>query len=125
MIDRGSFVDHFTGTAQTLSKCLATCIPLLLQSAPQSAARLEIFRTQTLVAVAPEDKKEQADRKEIEDIMDEAIGLGGVESLVVGDLPTMNSRAGLYIYLNSLVGQLHLKSCIKTNNYLVGRNAID
>ncbi|RDW73519.1 Med5-domain-containing protein [Coleophoma cylindrospora] len=91
------------GISQTLSKCLATCIPLLLQTAPQSAARLEIFRTQTLVAVAPVDKKEQADRKEIEDIMDEAIGLGGMESLVVGDLPTMNSRPGLYIYLNSLL----------------------
>jgi mediator of RNA polymerase II transcription subunit 5 len=27
----------------------------------------------------------------------------GIDSIVVVELPTMNSRAGLYIYLNSLV----------------------
>lgn len=91
------------GTSKELSKSLANFIPLLLQAAPQSAARLEIFRTQTLLTIEPVDKKEQADRKELEEILDETIGMG-MESLVVGDLPVMNSRAGLYIYLNALVG---------------------
>ena len=77
-------------------------MPLLLQSSPQNAARLEVFRTQTLLTIEPVDKKEQAVETEINEILDSTIGIG-IDSIVVADLPTMNSRAGLYIYLNSLV----------------------
>jgi mediator of RNA polymerase II transcription subunit 5 len=85
-----------------LKDTLANFIPLLLQSSPQSAARLELFRTQTILAIEPVDKKERAADKEIEDILEEGMALG-VESMVVADMPAMNSRAGLYVYFNSLV----------------------
>jgi mediator of RNA polymerase II transcription subunit 5 len=90
------------GMGKTLSKTLESFAPLLLHTSPQSAARLELFRTQTLVAVEPVDKKDVSANKEIDELLDEGIELG-IDSIVVVELPTMNSRAGLYIYLNSLV----------------------
>ena len=92
------------GTAKELSKVLANFVPLFMQSSPQNAARLEVFRTQTLVAIEPVEKKEKeaVAGKEIDDILDEGMGLG-IESIVVQDMPPLNSRAGLYIYINSLV----------------------
>ena len=90
------------GTGKHLSKALASFVPLLLQSSPQSAARLELFRTQTMVEIEPVDKKEIEANKEIDAILDGGMGLG-IDSVVVADLPTLNSRANLYIYLNSLV----------------------
>lgn len=92
------------GTGKELSKTLGNLIAILLQSNSQSlsAARLEVFRTQTLVTIEPVDKKELSANKEIDDILDGGIGLG-IDSVVVEDLPTLNSRAGLYIYLNALV----------------------
>ena len=98
------------GTGKQLSKTLADFVPLLLQSSPQSAARLELFRTQTMVEIEPLDKKEIAASKEIDAILDEGIGLG-IDSVVVADLPTMNSRAGLYVYLNSLVSAFRCCPC--------------
>jgi mediator of RNA polymerase II transcription subunit 5 len=89
-------------TRKELKDTLTNFVPLLLQSSPQGAARLEVFRTQTLLAIEPVDKKERAADKEIEDILEEGMALG-VESMVVADMPNMNSRAGLYVYLNSLV----------------------
>jgi mediator of RNA polymerase II transcription subunit 5 len=92
------------GTGEQLSKALANFVPLLVQSSPQSAARLELFRTQTMVDIEPVDKKEIDANKEIDAILDEGMGLG-IDSVVVADLPTLNSRAGLYVYLNSLVSE--------------------
>lgn len=77
-------------------------VPLLLQSSPQNAQRLDVFRTQTLPTILPVDKKQRAANAEINDILDSAIGMG-IDSIVVPELPVVNSRAGLYIYLNSLV----------------------
>jgi mediator of RNA polymerase II transcription subunit 5 len=105
-----------------LSKTLAS-FELLLHNSPLSATRIEVFRTQTLVQIEPVDKKERAADKEIEDILDEATGL---ESMVVVDLPVMNSRAGLYVYLNSLVSPLCcLTSTSLTEEKLVARLLID
>jgi mediator of RNA polymerase II transcription subunit 5 len=89
-----------------LAKALAGLVPLLVQSSAQTAGRLELFRTQTLAAMEPVGKKNEAG-KEIDDILEEGMGLG-VDSMVVPDLPTMNSRAGLYIYLNALVRRPHI-----------------
>lgn len=89
-----------------LSKALASFVPLLLQKSAQTAARLEIFRTETLVTIEPVDKKAMAADKAIEDILDESIGLApGLDNMVVEEVPIVNSRAGLYVYLNSLVGR--------------------
>ncbi|KAE8446984.1 hypothetical protein EG329_011466 [Mollisiaceae sp. DMI_Dod_QoI] len=91
-------------TRKELSKTLASFVPLLLQNSAQAAARLEVFRTETLVAIEPMDKKEMAADKAIEDILDESIGIAqGVDNMVVEEVPIVNSRAGLYIYLNSLL----------------------
>lgn len=99
------------GIGKEFSKALAGFVPLLMQSSTQndqSAARLELFRTQTLVTILPVDKKEQAATSaEIDEIIDSTLGL---DSVPVVDLPTMNSRAGLYIWLNSLVRNFHYDS---------------
>jgi len=88
------------GMGKELSKTLGAFVPLLLHTSPQSAARLELFRTQTLVAVEPVDKKDVEANKEIDELLDDSMG---IDSVVVVELPTMNSRAGVYVYLNSLV----------------------
>ncbi len=94
-------------TRQALRKALEGFVPLLVQSSPQSANRLEVFRTETLAVIEPVEKikgVESAASKEIEDILEESMGIGGgVEGMVVADMPVVNSRAGLYVYLNSLV----------------------
>lgn len=91
-----------------LAKVLATFVPLLMQTSPQNAARLEVFRTQTLVGIEPVDKSDKKAReadKAIEDILTETMGVGvdGIEGMVLPELEGVNSRAGLYVYLNSLV----------------------
>jgi mediator of RNA polymerase II transcription subunit 5 len=91
------------GTGKQLSQTLSNFVPLLLQSSPQSAARLELFRTQTMVDIEPIDKKAIEANKEIDAILDEGMG---IDSVAVADLPALNSRAGLYVYLNSLVSRL-------------------
>jgi mediator of RNA polymerase II transcription subunit 5 len=98
-------------TTKELEKTLGAFITLLMQSSPQIAARLEIFRTETLVALLPVDAKEKgkdAERrgaeKEMDDILEGGLGMSpGLETMVVEDIPSMNARAGLYVYLNSLV----------------------
>jgi mediator of RNA polymerase II transcription subunit 5 len=69
------------------------------------AEKLELFRTQTLVPLEPIDKKTQAANDEFDQMIDSSMAMG-IESLPVVDLPNMNSRAGLYVYLHSLVSNL-------------------
>ncbi|KAI9646513.1 mediator complex subunit [Ciborinia camelliae] len=90
------------GTGVDLGKALAGFVPLLLQSSPQNAQRLDVFRTQTLITILPVDKKERAANAEINEILDSTIGMN-IDSIVITELPVVNSRAGLYIYLNSLL----------------------
>jgi mediator of RNA polymerase II transcription subunit 5 len=107
-------------------------VPLVAQGSPQSAARLEMFCAQTLgglgVGGEGEEKGVKGDErgegdgggggneasKEIDRILD---GVGGhaeleleVQGMAVVDLPVMNSRAGLYVYLNALVSSC---SCLR------------
>ncbi|EDN91276.1 hypothetical protein SS1G_00679 [Sclerotinia sclerotiorum 1980 UF-70] len=89
------------GTGIELGKAMAGFVPLLLQSSPQNAQRLDAFRTQTLITILPVNKKEQAANAEINDILDSTMGMN-IDNIVIADLPAVNSRAGLYIYLNSL-----------------------
>lgn len=76
-------------------------MPSILQSASQIAGRLELFRTETLAAFDPADKKRESASAEMDDILDSTVGL---DSFVVPELPISNTRAGLYIYLNAAVG---------------------
>ncbi|KAG4434630.1 hypothetical protein IFR05_009894 [Cadophora sp. M221] len=91
-------------TRRSMGKALEGFVPLLLQCSPQGAARLEVFRTETLVALQPVEIKQPkagAD-KEIDDILEGELELG-VDSMVVEELPVINTRAGLYVYFNALL----------------------
>ncbi|KAI1849465.1 hypothetical protein JX266_004960 [Neoarthrinium moseri] len=88
---------------KALSESLGSFIPSIMESASQIADKLEGFRTNTLAAFEPLDKKSQAAKAEFDDLIDSALGL---ENFPVAELPIINTRAGLYIYLNaSLVGR--------------------
>ena len=60
VISRGSVPKNMR---KDFARILGNFVPFLLASSPQSAARLEVFRTQTLVAIEPVDKKEQQANK--------------------------------------------------------------
>ncbi|KAL7625778.1 mediator complex subunit [Parahypoxylon ruwenzoriense] len=85
---------------RALSESLASFVPSILQSASQIASRLELFRTETLASFEPADKKKDATNPGIDDLLESTMAL---DNFVVPELPTVNSRAGLYIYLNAAV----------------------
>lgn len=64
---------------------------------PPIAAQLDQFRTETLGKYLPAEKKEAA---EANSYMDSLIGLDNVQ---LAEVPVVNSRAGLYIYLSAAV----------------------
>ncbi|KAI2471953.1 Med5-domain-containing protein [Annulohypoxylon bovei var. microspora] len=87
---------------RALSESLASFIPSIIQSASQIATRLELFRTETLASFEPIDKNKDATNPVIDDLESSM----ALDNFVVTELPSVNSRAGLYIYLNaSLVGR--------------------
>lgn len=94
--------DKCIETLKGFSQSLATFIPLIINGSSLFAERLDLYRTKTLVALEPIDKKAQKAGAEIDKIIDSAFTLG-MENIPVVEVPTMNSRAGLYVYLNSLV----------------------
>ncbi|KAK4033848.1 hypothetical protein C8A01DRAFT_19269 [Parachaetomium inaequale] len=84
---------------QMLSDALRVFIPCLLQTLPAMASRLELFRAETLGRYLPPEKKDA----EVNSYMDNLIDM---DSLQVPEVPVVNSRAGLYIYLSAaLVGR--------------------
>ncbi|KAK3940761.1 mediator complex, subunit Med5 [Diplogelasinospora grovesii] len=86
-----------------LSKSLDSFIASMMQSQPDIAGRLELFRGQTLASFEPADKKKDAAVSDMSSYMDNLIGL---DNFQVPEIPIVNSRAGLYIYLNAaLVGR--------------------
>ncbi len=108
-----------------LSGGLASFIPSIQLSASPIAARLELFRTQTLAGFEPVDEKKEAEIIEIDNILDSTMGL---QHFVIPDLAITNSRAGLYIYLNAAVRRRHipiLKDFVLMEIQLVGRPLID
>jgi|SRR5450432_3106813 mediator of RNA polymerase II transcription subunit 5 len=90
---------------KAFSLSLAGFTPLLMHSSSLIAERLELFRTQTLLPLEPIDKKTQAANDEINQMIDSTLALG-IDSVPVVDLPPINSRAGLYVYLHSIVRTL-------------------
>jgi mediator of RNA polymerase II transcription subunit 5 len=77
------------------------------------AERLDQFRTQTLLPLDPIDKKTQAANDEIDQMIDSSLALG-IDTIPVVDLPTVNSRAGLYVYLHSLVSAFPSSPVLET-----------
>ena len=111
---------------------MTTFTPLLIHYAPVIAQKLELFRTQTLVPLDPIEEKRKAANDEIDQMIDSSMAMGAmgamaIDSVPVVDLPNVNSRAGLYIYLHSLVSAslLHYKKFLLTRFKLVGRPLID
>jgi hypothetical protein len=80
-----------------LSDALKAFLPCVIQTLPALASELEEFRTEVLGKYLPAEKKDAA---EVNSYMDSLIGL---DSLQVPDVPIVNSRAGLYIYLSAAV----------------------
>lgn len=86
---------------KALSESLGSFVPSIMQSgASQIAERLESFRTSTLASFEPLDKKNEAAKAEFDDLIDSTLGL---DNFPVAELPVINTRAGLYIYLNASV----------------------
>lgn len=87
-------------------EALAGLIPLMLmQNSPQGAARLEGFLAETMPAIEPLEKTAKISvDKEIEVIIEEGLeDAMAVDSIIVREFAVVNTRAGLYVYLNSLL----------------------
>ncbi|KAF6845347.1 Mediator of RNA polymerase II transcription subunit 5 [Colletotrichum musicola] len=90
-------------TRKALSESLANFVPTIMQNAGPIATRLDMFRTSTLAGFEPADGRKNPSNAEIEDLFDSTVAL---ENFVISELPIVNSRAGLYVYLNAaLVGR--------------------
>jgi hypothetical protein len=83
-----------------LSTSLEAFIPTILQSSAEIASRLDLFRSQTLAGFDSPSAKE---KDGAEAAMNGLLDLMGSESLQIPEIPIVNSRAGLYIYLNAAV----------------------
>ncbi|KAK4147148.1 mediator of RNA polymerase II transcription subunit 5 [Dichotomopilus funicola] len=90
----------FRGVCKWLSEALRVFVPCIMQGLPAMATRLEIFRTDVLGKHLPRKKK---DVEDVDSYVDSFIDM---DSFQVPELPVVNSRAGLYIYLSAaLVGR--------------------
>ncbi|ROW06053.1 hypothetical protein VMCG_04710 [Cytospora schulzeri] len=106
------------GARKALSQSLASFVPSIMQNASQIATRLELFRTGMLAGFEPIDKKKEADNAEMDELLDETIGL---QNVAIPDLHITPSRAGLYIYLNAALVGRPLIDDASLYNYLHNR----
>ncbi|KAK2742232.1 mediator of rna polymerase ii transcription subunit 5 [Colletotrichum kahawae] len=105
-------------TRKALSESLANFVPTIMQNAGPIATRLDMFRTSTLAAFEPVDEQKNSSNAEIEDLFDSSVAL---ENFVISELPIVNSRAGLYIYLNAALVGRPLIDDMSIFNYLNNR----
>ena len=70
-----------------------------MQELPEMAGRLEEFRTETLGKHLPAEKKDV----EVNSYMDNLLDM---DNFQIPEVPLVNSRAGLYIYLSAAVSLL-------------------
>lgn len=84
-----------------MSESLASFVPTIMHNADRIATRLDLFRTSTLASFEPADEKKREPSTDLDQLFDGTVDL---EHFVIPDLPIVNSRAGLYIYLNAAVG---------------------
>lgn len=87
---------------QDLSQSLASFVPTL-QLVPQVTDKLERFRTEELARADPEDEKKQAADAAMNEMLSSAVGL---EHFEVSQVEIINTRVGLYVYLNALVSHI-------------------
>lgn len=95
----GANIVNLQEARRALSESLANFVPSIMQNGSQIASRLELFRTETLASFEPADKKRDTTNPVIDDIESTM----ALDNFIVTELPTVNTRAGLYIYLNALV----------------------
>ncbi|OLN95416.1 Mediator of RNA polymerase II transcription subunit 5 [Colletotrichum chlorophyti] len=105
-------------TRKGLSESLANFVPTIMQSAGPIATRLDMFRTSTLASFEPVDEQKNKSNAEIDDLFDSTVAL---ENFVISELPIVNSRAGLYIYLNAVLVGRPLIDDVAIFNYLNNR----
>lgn len=90
------------GHRKRLANAIDQLIPYILQNPNTSgiAARLEFSRGQALAGEESSDHLKDAAVAEMHSYMDNMIGL---DTWQIPDMPLVNSRAGLYIYINAAV----------------------
>lgn len=100
-VEERGWTDVVIDTRRQLADGLEAFVPTIMQSQSthEIASRLEVFRTGTLASFEPDERKESA-VSDMGNYMDNLIGL---ERFQVPEIPIVNSRAGLYIYLNAAV----------------------
>jgi mediator of RNA polymerase II transcription subunit 5 len=81
------------------NEALASFIPSLVQTSTPMAQRLDIFRNQILAIRESGPRRQQDATAEIDQIIDSI----GADNIHVADGPVVNSRAGLYVYINAMV----------------------
>lgn len=88
---------HGTDIRKTFAQALTTFVPFLSQTSIQIANRLEIYQ-----------KEHGFNDKSSVGAANETTGLGvaALQLEAVIDLPQINTRAGLYIFLNALASKL-------------------
>ncbi len=123
-LSRGSRAraDSLIGICKMLSDAMKAFLPCVMQLLPVLVNHLELFRTDVLGKYLPAEKKDAA---EVNSYMDSLIGL---DSLQVPEVPIVNSRAGLYIYLSAAVSILGVAGNALVHadrTQLVGRPMID
>lgn len=94
----------FAETARrALGEALAAFVPSILQASTEPIVqKLERFRTETLTSFEPVDGRAEAAKAEIDELLDSTMGL---DAVVLPEVPVVNTRAGLYIYLNAAVSR--------------------
>lgn len=90
-----------TAARKDMSESLASFVPTIVHNADRIATRLDLFRTSTLAGFEPTDEKKEDTSADLDHLFGGNIDL---EHFVIPDIPIVNSRAGLYIYLNAAVG---------------------
>lgn len=73
-----------------------------MQVLPEMAGRLEQFRTETLGKYLPAEKKDVEVNSYVDNLID-------MDNFQIPEIPLVNSRAGLYIYLSAAVSSLCLR----------------
>lgn len=90
---------------------LEAFLPTLMQTQAthEMASRLDLFRTQTLASFEPADARKDSAISDMNSYMDNLLGL---ERFQVPEIPIVNSRAGLYIYLDAAVSRILLREIL-------------
>lgn len=83
-----------------MSQGLSSFVPTIMHNADRIATRLDLFRTNTLASFDPDDERKEMSKTGMDHLFDNTVDL---EHFVVSDFPIVNSRAGLYVFVNATV----------------------